>query len=65
MRITAPPRVRTAAIQASSVFGITLAILAGLIFAWVFKVVLLTPRKEPPTARADGAGQRGHVQHPG
>src|SRR5262249_30169909 len=37
-----------AAIQASSVFGITLAILAGLIFAWVFKVVLLTPRKEPP-----------------
>jgi len=37
------------------VFGITLAILAGLIFAWVFKVVLLSPRKEvaaaPPPMR--------------
>jgi Flp pilus assembly protein CpaB len=36
---------RKAAINASTVFAITLAIIAGLICAWVFKTVFLTPKK--------------------
>jgi Flp pilus assembly protein CpaB len=39
--------VRAGAVNAATVFAVTMAILAGLIFAWVFKVVLLAP-KEPP-----------------
>jgi len=42
---------RKAAINASTVFAITLAIIAGLICAWVFKTVFLTPKKteaKPP-----------------
>jgi Flp pilus assembly protein CpaB len=42
--------VRKAAINASTVFAITLAIIAGLIFAWVFKTVFLTPKKAPVAA---------------
>jgi Flp pilus assembly protein CpaB len=38
---------RRAAINASTVFAVTLAIIAGLIFAWVFKTVFLTPKKAP------------------
>jgi Flp pilus assembly protein CpaB len=43
-----PSRRRPAAVTASTVFAITLAILAGLVFAWVAKVVLLGPK--PPAA---------------
>ena len=43
-----PSRRRPAAVTASTVFAITLAILAGLAFAWVAKVVLLGPK--PPAA---------------
>jgi Flp pilus assembly protein CpaB len=38
-----------AAINASTVFAITLAIIAGLICAWVFKTVFLTPKPKPIT----------------
>ncbi len=48
--------VRPAAINASTVFAITLAIIAGLIVAWVFKTVFLAPKPKtvaaaPPTYR--------------
>jgi Flp pilus assembly protein CpaB len=39
-------RSRRAAINASTVFAVTLAILAGLIFAYVFKVFVLDRKKE-------------------
>jgi Flp pilus assembly protein CpaB len=47
--VTHPPTRgrRPAAVQASTVFAIALAIVAGLIFAWLFKVVLLD-KKQPP-----------------
>ena len=44
LRVAPTTRVRTAAVSASTLFGITLAILAGLLFALVFKVTLLNPR---------------------
>jgi Flp pilus assembly protein CpaB len=40
---------RSGAINASTVFAVTLAIIAGLIFAWVFKTVFLTKPKAPAT----------------
>jgi Flp pilus assembly protein CpaB len=46
-----PPRgARPAAVSASTVFAIALAIVAGLIFAWLFKMVLLDKPKvvKPP-----------------
>jgi len=39
---------RPAAISSSTIFAIALAIVAGLIFAWLFKMVLLDPKKTPP-----------------
>jgi Flp pilus assembly protein CpaB len=39
---------RSAAISSSTIFAIALAIVAGLIFAWMFKMVLLDPKKTPP-----------------
>jgi Flp pilus assembly protein CpaB len=39
---------RSAAISSSTIFAIALAIVAGLIFAWLFKMVLLDPKKTPP-----------------
>ena len=38
---------RPAAVNASTVFAIALAILAGLIFTWLVKNVLLTPKSTP------------------
>ena len=48
--ISATParRYRSAAISSSTIFAIALAIVAGLIFAWLFKMVLLDPKKAPP-----------------
>jgi Flp pilus assembly protein CpaB len=43
--------VRPAAVSASTVFAIALAIVAGLIFAWLFKAVLLD--KKPPQKPVD------------
>jgi Flp pilus assembly protein CpaB len=45
LRPTRSTDVRKAAINASTVFAITLAIIAGLIAAWVFKTVFLKPQK--------------------
>jgi Flp pilus assembly protein CpaB len=42
--------VRRAAINASTVFAVILAILAGLIFAWVFKVAFLDRKPQPKPA---------------
>ena len=39
--------VRPAAVSASTVFAIALAIVAGLIFAWLFKMVLLDKKVSP------------------
>jgi Flp pilus assembly protein CpaB len=39
---------RPAAISSSTIFAIALAIVAGLIFAWMFKMVLLDPKKTAP-----------------
>lgn len=41
---------RTAALTANSLFALTLAIVAGLIFAWIFKVVVLDARPRPTVA---------------
>jgi Flp pilus assembly protein CpaB len=42
-----PPRgARPAAVSASTVFAIALAIVAGLIFAWLFKMILLDKPKQ-------------------
>jgi len=38
---------RLAAVNASTVFAISLAIVAGLIFAWLFKTVLFAPKPTP------------------
>jgi Flp pilus assembly protein CpaB len=48
--ITATPArtARPAAVSASTVFAVALAIVAGLIFAWLFKMVLLDKKKTPP-----------------
>ncbi len=43
----ATTNVRRAAINASTVFAVILAILAGLIFAWVFKVAFLDRKPQP------------------
>lgn len=50
LRRTRTTASRTGAVQASTVFAVTLAILAGLVFAWVFKVVVLDRKaaKPPP-----------------
>jgi Flp pilus assembly protein CpaB len=48
---TTTTHVRSGAINATTVFAVTMAILAGLIFAWVFKVVLLAPKEPPPPPR--------------
>lgn len=51
MRYVTPYRsVRPAAINASTVFAVILAILAGLIFAWVFKVAFLDKKPAPRLA---------------
>ncbi len=44
-------RARPAAVSASTVFAIALAIVAGLIFAWLFKMVILD--KKPPQRPVD------------
>jgi Flp pilus assembly protein CpaB len=51
--VTHPPKrgARPAAVSASTVFAIALAIVAGLIFAWLFKLVLLD--KKPPVKPPD------------
>jgi len=51
-RPTCRREVRRAAINASTVFAITLAIIAGLIFAYVFKVVLLDRKPKQAVAAA-------------
>jgi Flp pilus assembly protein CpaB len=44
-------RSRSGALAANTLFALTLAILAGLVFAWVFKVAVLDARaKAPPPA---------------
>ena len=49
-RTTRLTHVRAAAISASTVFAVTLAIIAGLIFAWVVKKIWLEPKPRPPQA---------------
>lgn len=49
-RLTHTWRARLAQIHASTLFAVILAIIAGLIFAWVFKMVFLNQKPKPITA---------------
>jgi Flp pilus assembly protein CpaB len=51
-RATPPTRDRNGAINASTVFAITLAVVAGLIFAWVAKKFVFDVKK-PPEPKTD------------
>lgn len=49
-RLTRSLQTRMAQIHASTLFAVILAIVAGLIFAWVFKMVFLSGKPKPVTA---------------